>query len=466
MKKNIIVLLGSICFATLFHDKGLGLNCLLYALFLVTILAVYRKDQLLRTSIILSAAAMIATSVAIIMHGSSLAVTCYFLSIIGFIGYAASEKSSLYVAWMNGIYSTVIGSFHDILHNKPKPEKPETVKIKTEQLLKLIFIPIALLALFILLYSQTNPVFEAWLGKFDFSFINIGWFFIALLGGFLIANVAPPRSIESTTQLDLETPDLLKDREVDHMEVDRAKNEVQIGTFSLIALNVLLVLVLVSELVFIMGLDDLKASTLSSAVHSGVYASIASIVLAVVIIVFLFRGSVNFIKENRSLKGLSFLWIILNTALIVSILYKTFLYMENYGLSIKRLGVMVYLLLCVIGLITTYLKINNRYNLTYLFRKNVAVGFSIVMVYSCFNWSAVITRYNIENDFVHEQQLELLLPQNILVLQELGKYEDIISKTNQRYFSKWSEKDFTDRCWQDFNFIAHKMDKTTTDVSK
>ncbi len=325
MKKNIIVLLGSICFATLFHNKGLGLNCFLYALFLMAVLAIYRKDLLLRRSIILSAVAMISTSVAIIMHGSSLAVVCYFISIFSFIGYTASDTSSLYVAWMNGIYSAVIGSFHDILYNKPKPEKPATATIKTEQLLKLIFIPIALLFLFILLYSQTNPVFEAWLGKFDFSFINIGWLFIAILGGFLIANVAPPHSIESTTQLDLQTPDELQHRQIDKVEIQRAKNEIQIGTFSLIALNVLLVLVLVSELVFILGLDDFKASTLSSAVHSGVYASIASIVLAVVIIVFLFRGSVNFIKENRSLKGLSFLWILLNTVLIVSILYKTFL---------------------------------------------------------------------------------------------------------------------------------------------
>ncbi len=140
--------------------------------------------------------------------------------------------------------------------------------------------------------------------------------------------------------------------------------------------------------------------------------------------------------------------------------------MENYGLSIKRLGVMVYLLLCVIGLITTYLKINNRYNLTYLFRKNVAVGFGIVMVYSCFNWSAVITRYNIENNFVHEQQLELLLPQNILVLQELGRYEDITAQSDMRFYNIFKEENFTDRSWQDFNYIAHKMKKTQAHVSE
>jgi hypothetical protein len=466
MKKNIIILLGSISFATLFHDKGLGLNCLLYALFLIGVLAFCNAKLFQKKAVIISIIAMIATATAILIHGSTLSITCYFLSVLSFIGYVASEQSSLYIAWMNGVYSVILGSFHRIIYNKPAPKNTNTLKIETGQLIKLIFIPLGLMSLFIILYSQTNPVFENWLNQLDFSFINLGWLFVAASGGLLISNVATPQIIEHTTIQDLETPDQLTSRVMDEPAALRAKNEVQIGSISLIGLNVLLVLVLISEFLFITDLSHLDASILSDAVHSGVYASIASIILAVIIIVFIFRGDVNFIKENKSLQLWSYVWITLNSFLILSILYKNYLYMGNYGLSIKRLGVLVYLFLCVIGLLTTYLKISRTYNLTYLFRKNTVLGFGIVLIYSCFNWAAVVTRYNIENDFIHVEQLERLLPQNILVLQELGKYEDVIIKTNERYFIKWNEYDFRNRNWQDFNYIAYKMKPSATVIPK
>lgn len=117
---------------------------------------------------------------------------------------------------------------------------------------------------------------------------------------------------------------------------------------------------------FILNIKDFAASELSDAVHSGVYASIVSIILAVVIIAIFFRGSINFIRENGTLKTLTFIWIGLNSLLIASIFTKTYLYIDQYGLSMKRIGVVVYLTLCLIGLFTTFLKVQHQLNFVYL----------------------------------------------------------------------------------------------------
>lgn len=466
MKKNIIVVLGSISFATLFNDQGLGLNSLLYALFLIGIASLFHLDRFKRRSVQLSMLAMIATSAAIILHGSTISMICYFISILGYLGYLGNYSTSLYISWMNGLYTSFLGSFHRMIHNLPREQTPAMVPIKTDQLLKVILIPLALVFIFILLYSQTNPVFAAWLDRIDIAYINFPWVLMALLGGLITANTTPSHTLEQTTQTDILTGNALPQKMIGEIEHKKAINEIQIGTFTMIALNSLLTMVLISEVIFIVQLDSFKASTLSNAVHAGVYASIASIVLAVVIIVFLFRGTVNFITKNQSLKKWAYLWIALNSFLILSISYKTFLYIDHYGLSLKRLGVLVYLLLCVIGLITTFYKIKNQLNLTYLFRKNVAFGFGIVLVYSCFNWSAIVTRYNVKNDYVSLNQFHKLLPQNILVLQEYGIYDDVVAQNEKKYADQWNEDQFTDRNWQDYNYIADKMIKTSLSHAK
>jgi hypothetical protein len=70
---------------------------------------------------------------------------------------------------------------------------------------------------------------------------------------------------------------------------------------------------------------------------------------------------------------------------------------ESSGLTRRRIGVYVYLLLCLIGLATTYLKVMQKKSNWFLFRKN-AWAFYGVFIISCFiNWDEVIVNYNCKN---------------------------------------------------------------------
>lgn len=459
MKKTIVIILGGITFASLFYSHSLGLNTALYALFLIIALAIMNAKSLLKPSIIISALAMIGSSIAIVMHGSGMALLCYFLSVFLFIGLVASSQTSIYVGWLNGLYNLFLGMFHEVIFNIQIIKEATTTKYATAQIIKLTVIPLLLIILFSSLYSLANPVFADWLAHIDLSFIDGLWFFTAIIGALIMANIVQPKAIQPLTQQDIHTSNLLHPKELTETQIVKTKNEVQLGTFSIAGLNLLLLVVLITEFLFVSNLKDFKAPELSSAVHSGVYASIVSIIMAVIIIAIFFRSSVNFIKENKTLKLLTYLWIGLNALLIASIFIKTYLYINQYGLSMKRIGVMVYLALCLIGLCTTFLKVQYQLNFAYLWRRNLSISFTVICVFSLFNWSAVVTDYNLKHDFVDYRQLERLLPQNALILKKHGIYKNAQVLNNKQGYSsaRYWEDDFINRNWQDFNYIAYKI---------
>jgi Leucine-rich repeat (LRR) protein len=71
------------------------------------------------------------------------------------------------------------------------------------------------------------------------------------------------------------------------------------------------------------------------------------------------------------------------------------LYIAAYGLTYKRIGVYVYLLLSAIGLITTFIKILKIKSNHFLFRVNGWLFYGILIVACFFQWDILITQYNI-----------------------------------------------------------------------
>jgi hypothetical protein len=460
MKKTIIITAGGLVFATLFYTQSLGINALLYSIFLIVALAISRKKMLLKSSIILSGTAMISSALAIIIHGSTWSMTAYFLSTLMYIGYVASFQSSIYVSWLNGFYNAIFGVFHSFFYQlePPKIDKPKKT-IATGQVLKLIGIPLVLVVVFTVLYSSSNPVFHKALTAIDFSFIDMFWIFTAVLGAFIMANIQDPQPIKEVTATDQNYPNQLVTHTLNDAELKSVANESQIGFISILCLNGLLCIVLITEILFLSSINDLEASILSDAVHQGVNASIVSIVLALGVIAYIYRGDVNFLKNNQKLRTLTFIWIGLNALLVVSICIKNYIYIQDHGLTHKRIGVMIYLFITLIGLCTTYLKVTHRLNFVYLLRRNMAIGYASIVIYALINWSAIITDHNIKANKIDQPYLESLLPQNALVLKKHGLYKEYKRQTKRDGYStdRYDESEFTNRNWQEFNWIAHQL---------
>ncbi|MDP5077754.1 MAG: DUF4173 domain-containing protein, partial [Nonlabens sp.] len=346
-------------------------------------------------------------------------------------------------------YNLIVGTFHNFLFQIPNEKTSDPKKVNAFQLTKLIIIPLCLVALFTALYQQVNPVFNDWLSHIDLSFIDALWVLTALLGSFIMSNVIKPNALQplSTTD-DLKTNDLEKNIPIAE-KFEELKNEMQVGIYSLVALNVLLAVVLFSEYLFLYNLNDFKASALSQAVHHGVYASIVSIIIAIGLIAYYYRGALNFISNSKTLRILTYVWIGLNAVLIASIFTKNYLYISLHGLTYKRVGVMVYLLLCVAGLLTTYLKVHFKLNFTYLLRRNTAISYVVLCVFALLNWPAIITEYNINHGFENKQLFRSMLPQNALVLKENGLLQQTDYRVTGSGYMETKLSVFTDRNWQE-----------------
>ncbi len=92
-------------------------------------------------------------------------------------------------------------------------------------------------------------------------------------------------------------------------------------------------------------------------VHNGVNMLILSILLGISIILYAFRGALNFESKRSVLKIMVYIWLILNFVMVFSTALRNQMYIEEALLTYKRIGVFYWLFFAVLGLITTMIKL-------------------------------------------------------------------------------------------------------------
>ena len=392
MKKPALFI-AALLFSTFFYNQSIGLNLFLFSILTVVILFINNQSHFKNRKTQIYSIAYLITGLTMFFHSSTLSIIANLVAFFTLIGHLSETKSSIYVHWLNGIYTTIAGFFHrNFALPKTETEKEEKIQIDYLHWAKIILIPTVIVIAFVALYKNGNPVFSNIIEAIDFGFINIQWLLVAGLGYYLFNNIYDPIEVEPATELDLQTSNTLLKTEA--FSISKLKQENQLGVILIALLNALIVLYLITDITFLVSQEDLRASAYSAQVHNGINALIASIVIAIMILLYVFRGNLNFYKDNKSLKRLAFTWIILNILLVLSIVFKNSQYIYYFGLTYKRIGVIVYLLLATIGLVTTLLKINSAKNNWYLFRINTQAAFIILIISSTINWDYHITNYN------------------------------------------------------------------------
>jgi hypothetical protein len=171
------------------------------------------------------------------------------------------------------------------------------------------------------------------------------------------------------------------------------------GVVSFVALNILLLFFIVTfNYEQFIELPKATANQLAEETHERVGAVIASIVMAIGVIMFYFKGSFNFDRQAKSLKVLAKIWVFLNAVLVISAFAKNSEYVLNLGLTYKRLGVYAFLILSIIGLVFTFIKIHQQKTNAYLFNQMVWYFYGTILVCSFINWGNIATVYNIKNE--------------------------------------------------------------------
>ena len=141
-------------------------------------------------------------------------------------------------------------------------------------------------------------------------------------------------------------------------------------------------------------------------------------------LVYFFRGNINFMKENRSLRIVSHFWLAQNICLAFTAFLKCIHYINYYSLTYKRIGVLIFLLLTIFGLAMMFFKIEKRKSLFFLLRSNSWFIYLFFVGASMVNWDASIAKYNIADSEIETVDYNYILSLSDKVLPTLIEDKD------------------------------------------
>ncbi|TRX16269.1 DUF4173 domain-containing protein [Flavobacterium franklandianum] len=397
MKTHQLILVCSLIFTLLFYNESVGVNLAIFGLVLTGIICYFFPDRFTSRSHLLLVITSVLSCIAFAWYGDFVSFLALALSVI-FLQFKTQETNLKIVqvfplAFLNGI--TSLGRMLMFTQWLPKRE------IKNDFAKKLIayfIIPTIFVGLFFAVYAFGSDHFSALFTDYylDVNFLQL--ILIALLGFYLSFTFwnywIPEDFLDYNSMLDNDFKDeksIRNQRTFSFLDIDFERRS---GEITLALLNGLL-LVFIATYNYEQFFEVIEKSKLSAATHERVNAVIFSIIMAVGVIMFYFKGSFNFDEKAKNLKRLSKIWIFLNGILIVSTIIKNSEYVSFFGLTYKRLGVYAFLILAIIGLVFTFLKITKQKTNAYLINQMVWYFYGTILLCSYVNWGNLITNYNI-----------------------------------------------------------------------
>jgi len=403
MKKNDWILLISVClYSFLFYEQSAGINFTIFSLLLASLLFIKDKSLLKNPNWRFAAIGGIVTAILVGYYGNTLCVIANVISLSYLSAMSVSPNSSLLMGLLFSAYSycsSLIFMFIAYVERKANPEPDQ--KNNSTKKVALTIIPIIVTAIFFFMYRASNALFDDLASKINFDFISFSWIAFTLGGFILLYGFFYHRKISTLSAMDENASNSLDPKNNNTISLFGKKlgldEEEFSGRIMLILLNALLLLVNCLDINFLFIDGKLpKNVNYSEFVHQGIGMLIASILIAIAIILFYFRGALNFYKRNRTLKLLAYFWIIQNAFMLLSTAFRNEMYINEYGLTYKRIGVFVYLLLTLIGLLTTIIKIFKSKSNHFLFRINGILFYSLLVVSCFFSWDDIITSFNMK----------------------------------------------------------------------
>lgn len=399
--KEWIIGLGSLLFAWLFYNQGAGLNCAIFAIVVAVCLLVFNPSAIKTKGWLLSLAALLVSAVCMVLYGNTLCFLTLWFSLLLLSAYSSHEDSSAVLNFVQAWCSLVLAIpefFRGWYNSRLAKNNSDENKVATNWLIYIVVGVIFML--FVAMYAAASRGFTELLKNIDLKFISFGWIMTAVGGFFILGALIKHYRISALSYLDVRLArPLMPSLSAQTEEEDyRQKTENKTGTLLLVLLNLLLLTVNVSDIVFLAnGTRNTTEINYSEMVHEGVGALILSIISAVGIILFFFRGRLNFDSRAKVVYTLALVWMAQNLLLAITAGYKNYEYIDMVdGLTYKRIGVYFYLLLSAIGLFFTAIKVMRKKPNWYLVRVNF-VAFFMVMVMACpINWDALIVSYNME----------------------------------------------------------------------
>ncbi|WEK69347.1 MAG: DUF4173 domain-containing protein [Candidatus Chryseobacterium colombiense] len=314
-----------------------------------------------------------------------------------------------------------------------------------QKTIAIIFIPAIFITVFFCIYTYGSNHFATLFDNIEFDFNFLEFFGLAVLGFFMAFNFwnfSIERFIYKQNHYLNNTFSVQEKSQKASFGFMTFELERSSGIITFLVLNMML-------LFFIFTYDyeqfyeiPKTPSQLSDETHERVISVIFSIIMAIAVIMFYFKGAFNFDKNAGILKILAKIWVVLNAVLIFSAMAKNTEYVQQLGLTYKRLGVYAFLILSIIGLVVTFIKIQKQKTNAFLFNQMLWCFYGMILVCSYFNWGGMATQYNIRNhkgnfEFLHslnynDEVLEQAFPKEM----KTRVNDDRVESDKATFFSK------------------------------
>lgn len=442
MNKNItkilLVAAGAVWFNLVFWHEKLGLNTALYDLFILSALFTLFPQALRKTTVRWLLLAHLICVAMVVMHNTAVSKFGFITTLCLVVPFAEYAHRNVWYAGGSMLSNAVfmVATFGENLLGM------KTGGVKRRPLSRIIrfsVFPLIILIVFFLIYSAANEAFsqlanrvgqvlQEFFGTF-FDFFSPRRFLFFLLGLFITGAMLMKSRVNWFSQKDLAATDSMQRIRVTKKKTRRQtsplveaimgrfakgmlalKNENTTGIISLVLLNLLLLTVNIIDLDNIwFNFEYREDVTVKERVHDGTGLLITSIVLAMAILLFFFKGNLNFYRRNKWLKYGAYAWILQNVVLVISVGLRDYYYIAIHGLAYKRIGVLFFLLMVMIGLLTVFIKITHKKTGYYLWRVNAWAGIIILTISTTINWDQFILSYNLERQDKAALDVEYLL---------------------------------------------------------
>ncbi|MBE0392350.1 DUF4173 domain-containing protein [Flavobacterium sp. PL002] len=397
MKKHQLILVSTAIFTLLFYKEGIGLNLALFSLLLIGLIIYQTTNKSLFFKLLTGTALLSACSFA--WYGDIASFIAVFLSLV----FLQFQNKDSQIKLIQTIPIVIINAITSIGRPFIFSQWFPKTKIGNDTAKKIIayfLIPTLFIVVFFVAYSFGSDTFSSlFIYELDIDLWQL--ILISLLGFYISFSFwnyfVPEYSNKINVKLENDFSSESKDKNNRSFSFLDLEFERKSGEISLILLNIMLLVFIVTynyEQFFKVE----TVTNLSVAIHDRVNAVIISIIMAVGVILFYFKGGFNFDTKATLLKLLAKIWIGLNGILIISSAIKNSEYIMQYGLTYKRLGVYAFLGITLSGLIFTYFKIKKQKTNAYLFNQMVLCLYGLVLLCAFFNWGNLITTYNIKTN--------------------------------------------------------------------
>ena len=420
MKRNDWILASAVfIYSLLFYNQTAGINFLIFTIVLIIFLLIKNAALIIRRNWVLAALGSLLSGVCVVWHGNILAVVANVISLSILSALSFDSETSVVFSLLHSAYSYLsspVLMVIDYLENKSNAVMPKT---NSKKKIWMIIIPVFITLIFFFMYRSSSTLFDALASKINWDFISWNWIIFTLGGLVLLYGFFYQKRIGALDRLDANgyndlsadniRPSLFFGRELNIVDENFS------GTLLFALLNLLLLVVNLLDVNFMFSNQKLPLGiTAKQFLHQGTDMLITSIIVAIAIILFYFRGGLNFYKKNKAIKTLACIWVLQNAFMLFSTACRNHSYICEYGLTYKRIGVYVYLILTLVGLITTLVKIVKAKSNMYLFRRNGWIFYSLLIILTFPDWDRLITSYNVANIKPLDTTYLMSLPNSIL----------------------------------------------------